>query len=127
MRLQRKYAPSDTPLVLVPRHGYRRSKRARFLRWAAVAFAVLLLVMVAVVSIVHKKSGPFARAYIVRLLEERYNANVELGKLTINLYPRLHAEGEDLIIRRRGYPVGFPPFISVRKFIVDADTKGLFR
>src|SRR5262249_11607444 len=32
-----------------------------------------------------------------------------------------------LTIRRRSQPVGFPPFISIRKFTVDADTKALFR
>src|SRR5262249_50922406 len=127
MRPQRKSVPPDTCPVLVPLRGHRPSKRARFLRLAAVVFAVLLLAIVTIVSIINKKSGPFARAYIVRFLERHYDANVEMGKLTITLYPRFHAKGEDLTIRRRSQPVGFPPFISIRKFTVDADTKALFR
>lgn len=124
MRWQPKSVPPNTGPILV---SPRRQRLSRFARLAAVAFTVFLLVMVAIVWSINKKTGPFARAYMIRFLEEHYEANVEMGKLTLTMYPTFHAEGEDLIIRRRNQPVGFPAFILVRKFTVDADTKALFR
>jgi hypothetical protein len=87
--------------------------------------AVLVLLVLAAISVVNKEIDPFVRAYVIRLLQARYNANVGLGRLTITLYPRLHATGEDLVIRRRNQPHELPPFISVDKFTVDGDLKSL--
>lgn len=124
MPLQRKQAATKPSPILVPARPYLR-KHTLFLRWAAVAFAALVLLVAIALSIINKRAGPFARAYVIRLLEARYDAKVDLGRLAIVLYPRLHATGEDLVIRRRSQPSDLPPFISVDKFTVDADLRGV--
>ena len=41
-------------------------------------------------------------------------------------FPRLHAEGGGLTIRRKGQ-TGYPPLISIKSFTVDGDVMGLYR
>jgi hypothetical protein len=98
----------------------------RILRWAIAGFTLVAIVLAIAVFIASKRVGPFARAYVLRLLESRYDADVELGDLNIVLYPRLNATGKDLKIRLRSLPANAPPFISVRKFHVDADVQQLW-
>ena len=46
--------------------------------------------------------------------------------MTVRAFPRLHAEGAGLTIRRKGQGQ-YPPLISVKSFTVDGDLMGLFR
>jgi hypothetical protein len=66
------------------------------------------------------------RAKVIATLSDRLDSTVELEGLTLNLFPRLHAEGTGLIIRHKSR-TDVPPLITVKKFMVDADLVGLWR
>src|SRR5512147_599362 len=80
-KLKQRASPVSIPL------GRRPSKVTRFLRWAAIGFALVAVLLVVVLIIINRKAGPFARAYVIRVLEARYNADVDLGRIKIILYP----------------------------------------
>jgi hypothetical protein len=63
---------------------------------------------------------------VIATLSDRLDSTVELEGLTLNLFPRLHAEGTGLIIRHESR-TDVPPLITVKKFTVDADLVGLWR
>jgi hypothetical protein len=100
----------------------------RRLFWAStITISVLagLFVAVLVSSDVPLRSDTLRRQ-MVASLSARLNSDVSLGDLSLRVYPRLHAEGADLVIRQRGR-TDAPPLISVGKFAVDADLIGLVR
>jgi len=66
------------------------------------------------------------RKRVVETLSDRLDAEVELGDLTLRVLPALHAAGTDLRIRHKGRR-DVPPLISIDKFTVDADLRGLWR
>ncbi len=66
------------------------------------------------------------RSRVVATLADRLDAEVELGDLTLHLFPRLHAVGTGLAVHHKGRR-DVPPLISAEKFTVDADLLGLWR
>jgi len=66
------------------------------------------------------------RARVVATLADRLDSEVELGELTLRVFPRLHAVGTGLAIHHKGRR-DVPPLISADKFTVDADLLGLWR
>jgi hypothetical protein len=59
------------------------------------------------------------RQRVVQTLSERLEAEVELGDLSLRVFPQLHVEGTQLTIRhKRRHDV--PPLISIERFTVDA-------
>jgi AsmA-like protein len=66
------------------------------------------------------------REKIITSLSGRLNSDVSIGDLSWRLYPRLRAEGKDLVIRERGRREG-PPLISIQRFAVDGDLLRLVR
>jgi hypothetical protein len=67
------------------------------------------------------------RRRIITTLSAKLDSDVELGGLSLRVFPGLRADGADLTIRRRGTPAGRPPLISIKKFHVDANLMGLWR
>jgi hypothetical protein len=63
------------------------------------------------------------REKLVDLLEERFDSTVELRKLHVSLFPRIHVTGEDLVLRRRNQP-GAAPLIQLDRFIAETDWSG---
>jgi len=72
-------------------------------------------------------SSNILRHRIIDTLAHKLDSDVELGTLTIRVFPRLRADGADLRIRRRGTPADMPPLIAVKSFHVDASLLRLWR
>jgi hypothetical protein len=72
-------------------------------------------------------SSEVLRQRIINALSEKLDSDVELGTLTMRAFPRLRADGADLLIRRRGTPADMPPLIKIKSFHVDASLMGLWR
>jgi hypothetical protein len=88
----------------------------------ASGLVILLIVFAAAVPL----SSDTMRHRIVASLSKRMNSDVELGDLHLRVFPRMQAEGADLVIRERGR-TDVPPLISIKRFTVDADLIGLIR
>lgn len=67
-----------------------------------------------------KDFGPEARKRIIRALEKRFDADVELKSLTVSIYPKPKAVGEGLSIRHKGWKDP-NPIISIRRFEAETD------
>ncbi len=96
-------------------------------RW--IAFVALAgLVVGAFVSLALRipLSSVKLRARVVATLADRLDSEVELGELTLRIFPRLQAVGTGLAIHHKGRR-DVPPLISAEKFTVDADLLGLWR
>jgi hypothetical protein len=105
----------------------RRPLRKRPLFWALVSLAgVLIVLAVGFVSAV-PLSADVLRRRIITTLSDKLDSDVELGALSLRVFPGLRADGADLTVRRRGTPAGRPPLISIKKFHVDASLMGLWR
>jgi AsmA-like C-terminal region len=68
--------------------------------------------------------GPRARDRVVRALQDRFDADVQLGSLKLTLFPRPSVSGEGLVIQRRD---GSPdhPLISIKRFSAHSDVADL--
>jgi hypothetical protein len=89
----------------------------------------ILLLVVAVIGILVWRlpvSSERLRAKVVETLSDRLDSDVELSTFTVRAFPRLHAEGTGLTIKRKGQGA-YPPLISVKSFTVDGDLLGLYR
>jgi hypothetical protein len=87
--------------------------------------AAIVLVLASFAAMVPLSSDAL-RHRVIATLSGRLNADVSLGDLRMHAFPRLHAEGLDLVIRQHGRR-DVPPLIQVRRFEVQADILGLFR
>ena len=96
-------------------------------RWIAIA-AVAGLLVAALVSLALRIpfSSETLRARVVATLGDRLDSEVDLGDLTLHVFPRLHAVGTGLAIHHKGRR-DVPPLISAEKFTIDADLLGLWR
>lgn len=65
------------------------------------------------------------RPATVRLLEERFNSHVELGRLTVQVFPTLAVRGEGLVLRHRER-LDLPPLISIRAFNIEGGLRELW-
>jgi len=96
-------------------------------RWIAVAaVAGLLVAALVLLALRIPFSSEILRKRLVATLADRLDSEVELGELTLRLFPRLHAVGSGLAIHHKGRR-DVPPLISAEKFTVDADLVGLWR
>src|SRR5688500_10886907 len=95
-------------------------------RWLIVGTVVALLVA-ALISLATRVpfSSDALRTRGVATLSDRLDADVELGGLTLRIFPRLHAEATDLAIRHKGRQ-DVPPLIAVKSFTADADLVALW-
>lgn len=84
-----------------------------------------LLVALAIIAVSLPLSSDSLRHHIVAELSARMNADIELGDLHLQLFPRLRASGESLKVRQHGN--GDEPLISVQRFVVEADLVGVLR
>jgi len=95
--------------------------------WALVGLTVLIVFLGAVFTSVVPMSSDALRQRIIETLAHKLDSDVELGTLTLRVFPGLRANGADLKIRRRGTPADVPPLITVKAFHVDASLLRLWR
>src|SRR4051812_41118078 len=97
-------------------------------RGAVIAIAVggLGIAALATLAIRLPITSDRLRARVVSTLEDRLDSDVELERLSLRLFPRLHAEGYGLTVRHK-HRRDVPPLITVRQFSVDADLVGIWR
>src|SRR5882672_3317986 len=115
----------------MPEVGTRRArpcavkhvKRWIWLSTSLVAAGIILTVLfLAAVPL----SSDTLRRRMVDALSKRLDADVELGDLSLRVFPRLRVEGANLEIRKHGR-TDIPPLISVKTFHADANLMGLMR
>ena len=95
--------------------------------WALAALIGLLVFLAAAFMSVVPRSSEVLRQHIIDTLSHRLDSDVELGTLTVRVFPGLRADGADLRIQRRGTPADVPPLITVKSFHVDASLLRLWR
>jgi hypothetical protein len=66
-----------------------------------------------------------SRDFVIDFLRDHYDADVQLGKLSIVVHPSIQISGEGLIIRRRAQAANIPAFITIRTFTATVDASGL--
>jgi hypothetical protein len=103
----------------------RRTHRRRWI-WIATSLTAAVVIVLALVATAIPLSSDSLRHRIVAALSDRLDSDVSLDDLHLRVFPRLHAEGEALVIRQRGRN-DVPPLITVKAFSVDADLMGLMR
>ncbi|HWF87164.1 MAG TPA: AsmA-like C-terminal region-containing protein [Vicinamibacterales bacterium] len=84
------------------------------------------MIVLALLAAAIPLSSDSLRHRLVATLSDRFDSDVSLGDLRLRIFPRLHVEGEGLILRQRGRSE-VPPLITVKSFSVDADLMGLMR
>ena len=98
-------------------------------RWWVTGGLVLTALIVTAIAITAARI-PFTsetlRRRVVSTLEDRLDAKVELGALTLRLLPVVRVVGEDLVVRHKGR-TDVPPLISVDTLTVHASITGLWR
>ena len=94
--------------------------------WALITLIGLVIVFGAMLTAAVPLSSDTLRHRIVRYLSNKLDSDVELADLHLRAFPRLHVEGADLRIRKRGL-ADYPPLISIKAFQVDASIMGLYR
>jgi hypothetical protein len=94
--------------------------------WTLLGAIGLIVVVVILTLAVVPLSSDTLRHRMIATLSERLNSHVELGDLHLRVFPALHAEGSNLIIRWHGR-TDVPPLISIAAFTVDANLAGLMR
>jgi hypothetical protein len=95
--------------------------------WALVGLIGLLIFLAAAFTSVVPMSSEVLRQRIITTLANKLDSDVELGDLSIRVFPGLRADGANLSIRRRGTPADVPPLITVKSFHVDASLLKLWR
>jgi hypothetical protein len=102
-------------------------KEAVKLVWIGTAVVVAAVMAVLVLATRSKLpiSSEALRRGILAGLSERFGADVEIGALSVRMFP-FHAEGAGLVIRHRAHG-DEPPLISVKSFTVDGDLASLYR
>jgi hypothetical protein len=86
-------------------------------KWPIVLGLLVVLAALAIYEI-SERLGPTFRDRAVEILRERYQSEVELKKLDLSLFPRIHATGEGLALRLHGR-TDLPPLISIQKFTLE--------
>lgn len=103
----------------------RLSRRAG---WLVLAFALLTLAVAFAIVILPRipATSDALRDRVTATLSERLDAEVELGRLSLRVFPSFRAEGERLVVRHRGRR-DVPPLITIPAFSVDATLRGLLQ
>jgi hypothetical protein len=92
----------------------------------SIAGAGLVAFVVAVLVARIPFSSETLRSRVISTLQDRLDADVELGPVTLQVLPRFEVKGEDLVVRHRARPEA-PPLFIVDAFTVNADIFGLWR
>src|SRR5208283_1097912 len=66
------------------------------------------------------RMGPTVLARVEKVVADRFDSDVKLDKLDIQLLPSPHIEGHGMTVRYR-HRTDVPPLITIRRFTADAD------
>ena len=91
-------------------------------KYAFVAGIAVIATLLVLAAAAVPYSADTLREQLIRAMSERLSSEVEIGRFNARVYPRLHIDGEGLVIRLHGR-TDVPPLISVKAFEVNA---GLF-
>ena len=97
--------------------------RSRIRLWLAV-IAVVLLIAIVGLSILASRISPMARERVVKLLQEKYQSQVDLKDLKISFFPRVRVTGTGLVMHYRNR-TDLPPFVNIKSFSADAEIGAL--
>jgi AsmA-like C-terminal region len=98
----------------------------KFAIFVASSAAVLLLLLV-VATLSQKRAAELrTRDWIVRLLEHKFNSNVELADFHVQVFPRMTVSGAGLLLHYWAAPDA-PPLIRIEHFSFDLGLLGVFR
>jgi hypothetical protein len=120
---QHRPEPRPQPQLVPP-----RGRKIRKVWWTFGILALILLIGSAAVFILLRnrdRKFSISRDYVINFLQAHYDADVQLGKLSIVVYPTIQISGENLVIRRRMQPANIPAFITIRTFTAEVDASGL--
>ncbi|OLD19252.1 MAG: hypothetical protein AUJ01_06190 [Acidobacteria bacterium 13_1_40CM_3_65_5] len=107
------------------RHArHRVVKHVKRWIWVSTSIIAAVVILIVLFAATVPLSSNTLRHRIIQTLSKRLNADVELGDLSLRVYPRLRVEGANLAIRKRGR-TDVPPLISIKTFHADADLAGL--
>src|ERR1700687_44215 len=93
-----------------------------FVQWSLGLFG-LLLVSAVILAILATNGGLLRhqlKRYGVRVMRERFNADVQLSNLNILLFPGVRVVGTDLVLRQHGRS-DLPPLLTARTFSLDGE------
>lgn len=93
--------------------------------YTTAAFVLLLIVAVIGVDRYVRGLGPRARQRVIRALEDRFDADVQLHSLELKIFPEPSVTGEGLTIRYRAWPADHP-LIAIRRFSAHSNVSDLF-
>jgi hypothetical protein len=99
-------------------------RRKRYLIGSAIATLLVAIAITAAARIPFSSS--ILRERVVDTLADYLDSDVELGGLTLRVFPTIHAEATDLTIRHRGR-TDVPPLIKAKAFTVDAGLWDVWR
>jgi len=101
-------------------------RRRRTWIWALAGLVGVLVAATLMLIAAVPLTSDALRHRMTRTLSDRLDADVAIGDLHWRVFPRLHAEGTALTVRRRGV-TAYPPLITVRSFSVDGYLLGVWR
>src|SRR5215470_970188 len=93
---------------------------------AAAGFLTFILLFL-IVALSKKRSAELrTRDWIVRLLEEKFQSNVELADFHVRVFPEMTVSGEGLSLHYWATPEA-PPLIRIERFSFSLGLFGIFR
>jgi hypothetical protein len=118
----------DSQLVAPTSTVSRKKRISRSLRlWVSLGVIAIVVSATGIFVANVPLSSDTLRRRMVKTLSDRLDSDVELGDLSLRVYPALRADGTDLRIRRRGSDVNVPPLITIKSFHVDGSLFGIWR
>jgi hypothetical protein len=93
---------------------------------AAGLFLVFLVLFFAIAWSQKRAAELRSRDWIVQLLEQKFESNVELADFHVRVFPRMTVSGEGLSLHYWATPEA-PPLIRIEKFSFDLGLLGIFR
>src|SRR5579859_7569769 len=100
---------------------------ARKIASIVAAFAALLLLVLIAAAFTQKRAAELrTRDWIVRLLEHKFNSNVELADFHVQVFPRMTVSGAGLSLHYWAAPEA-TPLIRIEHFSFDLGILGVFR
>src|SRR5215471_14242325 len=98
----------------------------RILLIVAASFLVFFLVLFAVALSKKRSAELRTRDWIVRILEHKFQSNVELADFRVRVFPEMTVSGEGLSLHYWATPDA-PPLIRIEKFSFSLGLFGIFR
>lgn len=92
----------------------------RILTILVAVLAGLVVGVLAVLVWVNYRMGDTVKAHVEKVVADRFDSDVKLDKLDIQLLPAPHIEGFGLTVRHK-HRTDVPPLITIKKFTADAD------